>query len=477
MSDPDAEANRRMAERQARDPKPLLVVPSAIEKHTGPDNLLYSELGNAYRLLTKSQGEIRYSPEWARWLKWDLNHWQIDHGDIQVRANAQLIGSDLRTQLDKALKPATLIDWSKRSETAAGITNMVNLARSLPGVCVKYNDLDADPWAFNTQNGLIDLRTSELHEPDPYTLVTKIAGCGYNPAATCPQFTQFLQEIFPDPEVVAYIQRFAGYCLTGDVSEQMIGIWWGAGRNGKSTLLTILAAILGDYAVTIGRELVTLQQLEGHDTKFVDLFRARLAVCVELKEHEHLDASRIKALTGGDKIRARRMREDYWNFEPTHKMVVATNHKPRAAASDFALWRRVHLVPFTTTVDESTVNPNLAAEIVCNEIEGVLAWAVEGCRLWASERLTAPQAVLEATTAYRNETDTVGAFIRETGITFVAGEVISTQALHSVHDEWSNDAGLNPPSHWQKVTAVLKEHGCEQIRTGGTRYWKGLKVG
>ena len=477
---PEEEAKRLIAEYEAaqQDRRPIRTY---ADDQAGPDNKLYSDSGNAERLIALADGKARYEPSWGLWLTWDGQRWTIDHSDLQAQELAKGIAAQLRTRSnetrnEKAQK--ALHNWSIRSENVHGITGTIKLARSSPGIAISHTQLDDDPWTLNCQNGLLDLRTMILHAPNPDSLVTKLAGCAYDQAAPAPHFHQFLTDTFPDPEVLAYTQRYIGYCLTGDVTEQQISMWWGAGRNGKSTLINIVAAMLGDYAVTIGRDILIAQKHESHDTKFVDLFRSRLAVCVELKETERLDASRIKALTGGDTIMARRMRENYWRFHPTHKLLVATNHKPRADAKDFALWRRIHLVPFTKTVEETDVDPQLANEIIANELPGVLAWAAQGCLEYQQHRLAAPKAVVDATQSYKNETDTVEQFLTNCGIQAgpqVAGETSST-AFRAAHDEWCEDAGENPRSHWNKVSAHLKQEGCVNRRVHGGRLWSHVSM-
>lgn len=460
------------------EPTPIRAVSEDERRHLGPDGLRYTDVGNADRLIAAHGEHLHYVPTWRQWLTWDGRRWALDHDGVRVTELAKDVARQLLDQVRDVTgeERKRLVAHATRSESANAIRNLVALARTMPGVAVEHTELDADPWLLNVHNGTVDLRTCELLPPDPARLVTKLAGCAYDPMAQAPRFLAFLERILPDPQVRAYLQRWAGYCLTGDVTEQALGLWWGAGRNGKSTLLDILGAVLGDYAVTIGRDLLVQQRHESHDTKFVDLFRARLAWCVETEEGHTLDAARVKALTGGDPIRARRMRENYWRFAPTHKLVLATNHRPRANAEDFALWRRVHLVPFTEVIPDEEVDPNLAGTIIAEELEGVLAWAVAGCGIWARERLRPPEAVTAATDEYREQADTVARFFGEAGVTIRAGARCPSPDLQAAHEEWCNDNGENPRGHWQKVTARLKELGAEPRKTNGARFWHGIEL-
>jgi putative DNA primase/helicase len=445
----------------------------------GPDGFRYTDVGNAERLIAAHGDRLRYVPRWRRWLVWDGRRWAIDADNVAVVELAKDVPRQLLAEVTNVPSDERkrLVAHATRSEAASALTNLVSLARTLPGIAVDHDQLDADPWDLNVLNGTIDLRTGQLTGPDPDRLVTRLAGCAFDPGATAPRFTRFLERIFPDPDLRAYLQRWAGYCATGDVGEQALGLWWGTGRNGKSTLLAILAAALGDYATTVGRDLLVQQRHDTHDTKFVDLFRTRLAYCTETEDGHTLDAARVKALTGGDPIRARRMREDFWRFDPTHKLVLATNFRPRANSEDFALWRRVHLVPFTEIIPAEDVDPDLAATIIDTELEGVLAWIVDGTIAWRHGRLAAPGAVTAATATYRDQADTVALFLREAGVELDPDGRCPSSHLQDAHDAWCTDQGENPVAHWKKVAARLKEQGATPRRTGASgRFWAGVRL-
>lgn len=450
----------------------------------GLDGIRYTDSGNAERLIRDHGDEIRYVPAWGRWLVFDGRRWILDADDVRVQELAKDVPRRLLALVADAPhdKRKALVGWASKSEMASGLGATIKTARSLPGMAVDADDLDADRWLLNVANGVLDLHAGELHQHSPDRLITRLAPVEYRPDADAPTFAAFLERIFPDPEVRAYVRRFVGYCLTGSVDEQVLNLWWGIGRNGKSTLLGILEALFGTghagYSTTVGRDLLVVQKHESHDTKFVDLFRARVASCSELRDGAALDEARVKALTGGDRIRARRMREDYWTFEPTHKLIVATNHRPTISADDFAVWRRIHLVPFTTTIPAEEVDPQLAARIIATELPGVLAWAVRGCLEWQQVGLNPPEAVQAATDGYRAESDTVAAFIADAGIGFDLAHEVDSSELQELHNAWCDESGVNPRAHWHEVAKYLKAHGAEnRRRAGGTgRYWRGVTL-
>jgi putative DNA primase/helicase len=444
------------------------------------DGFRATDAANAERLIAAHGDRIRYIPAWGRWLAWDGTRWEPDADAVRVLELAKDVPRRLFRHTGDVIdsERKSLVKWATHSESANALSAAVRLARSLPGIAIGHEQLDADPYALNVTNGTIDLHTGYLHAHNPDRLLTQRANVTHRPEAQAPQFAAFLEQILPDEAVRAYLQRWVGYCLTGDITEQAIAMWWGAGRNGKSTLITILRALLGaDYSTLVGRDLLMAQRFEQHPTAVAELFRARLATCSELTDAGALDEERLKAWTGGEAIQARRMRENPWTFDPTHKLVIATNHRPGARADDFAFWRRIHLVPFTVTIPAEKVDRYLAARIVDTELSGVLNWALDGCQAWQVEGLNPPEAVRAATDAYRSEADTVTRFFTEIGLTFEPGYQVVSTDLRKMHDSWAEEEGIERlGSHWRKVTARMREQGAEGNRTNAARLWMGVRL-
>jgi putative DNA primase/helicase len=243
------------------------------------------------------------------------------------------------------------LDWALKSESAPRINAALDLARSGPGIPILPEEMDRDPWLLNCGNGTVELRTGTLREHRREDLLTRLCPTEYHPDATCPSWLRFLESIFQkDRPLITFVQRLLGYCLTGDVSEQILPIFWGGGANGKSTLVNVILQTLGgDYAMKAPQDLLVVHRGERHPTELADLFRMRLVVTSESSEGARLNEALIKDLTGGEPIRARRMKEDFWQFDPTHKVMLLTNHKPRVVGTDTAVWRRLRLVPFEVT--------------------------------------------------------------------------------------------------------------------------------
>jgi putative DNA primase/helicase len=366
-----------------------------------------------------------------------------------------------RKQLIQKLNEAgKLAKWAVKSQSAKMLAYMTDLARSEPGIPVTPDQLDVNPWLLNCPNGTIDLKAGTLRPHDPDDQITQLCPTEYDADATCPTFLRFLDTIFPatgdaaedagDAAMIQYVRRALGRCLTGDVSEQMIELYVGVGANGKGTLLNTILRILGtDYATTSPPDLLIAGSGARHPTELMELFRKRLIVGTETGKEGRLNEERIKALTGGDMVKGRRMREDFSGFMPTHKFVVMTNHRPVIADTDDGIWRRVRLVPFSVRFwDPDEVPQNgecrpeclrqdktLPAKLMA-EAPGILNWLVGGCLEWQREGLGTPTDVMRATAEYRAEQDIIAAFI-EDRCAVGSGFRVKSSVLYEHYVEWA----------------------------------------
>ena len=358
----------------------------------------------AYRLARFQEHRLLFV-KGIGWHYWDGARWAEDE-----RTEAQnALYAVLRDALAQSIDDKTLRRDVTRCESATGVKGVLELASTLPRFRATISDLDADPFLLNTTNGTLDLRTDEIKPPDPANRLTKVTGCHYDPDAAGPRFHEFLEEILPDAEVREFVQRLFGLALVGRTIEHVLPIFTGSGRNGKSTLLNVVRAALGDYAIEAEPDLL-IERDRAHPTGLMDLMGTRLAVCQESDEGKRLATATVKRLTGGDAIRARRMGKDYVQFDSSHTVILVTNHKPRVPGDDLALWRRLLVVPFDVVVPNP--DPNLP-EALDLERAAVLAWAVEGYRQYRANRLQPPEAVTIATDSYRAESDVIGRFLEE----------------------------------------------------------------
>jgi putative DNA primase/helicase len=466
------EAGRRLDERRNDNPA---AEGALADGHRATD------VGNADRLAALADGHIRYVHAWQKWIVYRDGAWRIDAGDALITELAKAVPRHmfrLAAELNGDSRDA-MWKWAKRSETTPSIRAMVHLARGIPGVLVDHTDLDQRPWLLNVANGTIDLRTGNLIDHNPEHLLTKIIPITYDTTEEAPQFTKFLERIMPDQAVRSYLHRFVGYAATGLIREHVFPIWWGDGSNGKSTLIGLIRSALGDYAISAARDLFMASKYESHDTKYADLFGRRLATRTETRDGGNLDEARVKDLTGGDPMKGRRMREDYWEFEPSHKLVLATNHKPRIEGTDHAIWRRVHLVPFTQKIVEPELDPELPEKLEA-ELPGILTWIVLGCLAWQEVGLAVPDKVAAATAAYRGESDLVARFLDESGIELRPddeGAWERSSTLTDAHSAWCGDNGFDHNRQWQLTTEPLRELGAKPQKRQGVRGWTGVYGG
>lgn len=381
--------------------------------------------------------------------------------------------------------------WAEQSEMSTRLKAMAEQA--LHQVAINFDELDADPMLLNTARGLVDLRAGELRAPVREDLITKIAGAKANHAAKCPTWIAFLTKIMggdADPagaaEMVGFLQRVIGYCLTGCTTEQCMFILHGAGSNGKSTFLDVIREVFGEYAMHARAQTFMQSQQTGGIPNDVAAFRgARLITSSEPKQGEPLDESLIKEMTGDAALTARFMRAEFFTFEPTFKVFLATNHLPKITGTDHGIWRRIRLIPFTVTIADDEKDPNLKKKLLA-ERDGILRWAVQGCGEWlngdaatgAPPGLRPPDRVVQATKQYRNDMDVLADFLSERCV-LGDGRTTTNSDLYNAFKAWCIDNGVNggrPKSHkWLTVQMKAKKFQTDGRKDRAPR-WEGIEV-
>jgi putative DNA primase/helicase len=351
------------------------------------------------------------------------------------------------------------------------------IAFAAPEVPVRIEELDRQPFLFNTLSGTLDLRTGHARAHDPKDMLTKISPVSFDPQAACPRWHAFLRKAMDgDEEMIGYLQRVIGYAATASIREQVAFILWGGGANGKSTFLEVVKAALGDYAVsTKGATIMAGSRPESGgspDPQIIALVGSRMVIAVETDEFGKLDEGRVKSLTGGDTITARDLHAKPISFEPTFKLFLATNHKPQIRGTDNGIWRRIHLIPWTVAIPPEERDKDLKEKLL-KELPGVLAWIVAGAVAWHQDGLMPPQKVRAATDAYRAEMDTLAAYFTERcvlGPTFKTG---ATELYRDYHD-WAEQGGEHPMLQ-RNFGTRLGEHDFKKARNGvGQHVWIGL---
>jgi putative DNA primase/helicase len=368
--------------------------------------------------------------------------------------------------------------WAKYSNSKNGIRNMEAMAKS--ELAIGTDELDTEPWLFNVLNGTIDLRTGEIREHRKEDFITKLAPVTFDPAAECPRWMEFLQTIFDgNEELIGYMQRLVGYCLTGVTEEHILPFLHGTGANGKSTLCETILKLMGpDYAMKAAPDLLMAKRLETHPTERADLFGKRFVACIETEEGRRMAEALVKELTGGDRVRARRMREDFWEFTPTHHVWLVGNHKPTVIGTDHGIWRRIKLIPFDVVIPEADQDKKLPAKLV-GELPGILNWAIAGCLDWQQGGMREPDIVRAATTQYSAEMDEVGQFIDE--YCEVGDFLASAGDLFKDFQEAMPNSRLSPHAfaarlHQKGFLNHDPATGKEYRTTKGRRAWKGLQL-
>lgn len=458
-----------------------------------------SDLANAERLVRLYGKDMLYCAKVGGWHVWDGTRFQHSQcgqaerrakrvvrnllGEAQARfveaskANAVAATSgddDLKKKAGRELARAREFQaWAKSSQGLSRINAMLSLAATEKTISCQHTELDVDPWLLNCSNGTLDLRTGTLRPHRRSDRITRLAPVAYKVDAKCPRWERFLSEIVPDFEVRGFLQRFAGYCLTGVIRQRIVALFYGTGANGKSVYVLTLRAMMGDYASTMAPGLLMSRQNEAHPTEQADLLGVRLAVCSEVRSDRSFDEEATKRLSGGDPIKARRMREDFFEFFPTWKLVLFVNHKPRVRDTTNSIWDRIREVPFEVRIEPDKQDADLK-EKLREEMSGILAWAVRGCAIWRDVGLAEPEAVMSATNQYRQEQDQVGQFLGDLCTLDPQAEVLS-RLLYESYVRWTESNGERAMSQ-NSFGRRLADKGVVRRKANGRRVYEGVKL-
>ncbi|EMD29634.1 DNA primase family protein [Amycolatopsis azurea] len=399
------------------------VLPFRKEVHTG-------QLRIAERFANAYSGQLLYIHGMG-WHYWSGTHW-VEDRDGKARRRLISLLKDIRHEsVDMAQKDReALLSDVKKCESSGGFVGVLELARHMKPMTVSAEHTNSHPHLFNVLNGTLNLETGALQPHNPRNMITKCAGTSVRPDAHSELFSVFLQEVLPDEQVRRYLQRVLGLAMLGTVREHMLPILTGTGGNGKSVLVDAVLAAFGDYGITVDPKLIMKTKHERHATFLADLHGARLVVTSETDEGDVIAAGTVKRLTGGDTIRANRMRENPFEFAPSHSLLYVTNHPPRVSADDRAMWRRLSVVPFDVTVEEPDVK---LPEKLKAQLPAVLAWVFEGWQDYQAEGLNPPPAVQERTEAYRSESDPLAQFLSDECVT---GPMVKVKAK-ALFETWA----------------------------------------
>jgi putative DNA primase/helicase len=401
--------------------------------------------------------------EWG-WMMWDGKRWKKITEDEAVCLAQQVLTEFYAQMLQKHLATENYKRWVNflvRAKSHRAAKQALNSA--ILQLRVDIQEFDVDPYLLNCQNGVIDLRTGTLIPHDPKLKLTKICNASYYPDAYAPTWEKFLQDVFlGDEELIAFMQRTLGYSITGDTSEQVLFIAWGLGSNGKSTLFRTIQRILGDYARSVAKDALMKRNGKGdtHPTAIANLVGCRFALLQETEEGRQLDASAIKWVTGGDKITARFLYRDYFEFFPEFKVWLVTNYKPVVTDTTYAFWRRLILIPFRAIFDEKQRDREMPNKLWA-ERDGILTWLVQGCLRWQEDGLNPPKVIVEATKEYQTEMDVLQQWLEECCVADPRAETPFAD-LYASYTEWCKERDETPVSK-RKFGERLSEKGYESV--------------
>ncbi|RJP65466.1 MAG: hypothetical protein C4532_17700 [Candidatus Abyssobacteria bacterium SURF_17] len=436
-----------------------------------------NDLYHARRIVQVHGADIRHCRKLGGFFVWDGTRWFRDETGNVWRWAIHTAWTAYRESLHNPspYPHARLKKWVERAECSKSIQHALKQLQAQPEVIATPDSFDRDPWLLNVTNGTIDLRTGTLSPHRREDLITKIAPVTFDPDCPLPHLWQsFLSQIFEgNQRLTAFVQRACGYALTGSVSEQKLFFLHGPGANGKTTFLNTLMSLMGAYARRLPSSLLLASTRDSHPTRFADLKGCRLAVTSEVEFGKQLAEAAMKEITGGDRLTARRMRQDYFQFQPTHKIFMCGNHLPIVRGTDHALWRRINLIPFNVIIPEEQQDKDLPEKLRA-EASGILNWLVTGCLEWQKHGLSEPPEVLTATRAYRTDMDTLSDFLNERCV-LEPNACEKAADLNHAFREWCDKNGERTMSAYA-FGLQLKERGFHQDRTRSARIWKGLRL-
>ena len=421
-----------------------------------------SDDGLALRFSAEHGDTLRYVAMWNKWYRWNGTFWQEDRTVLALS-----LARDLCRKISRAAGAESKSIASNR--TIAAVASLARCDRRHAAVPEQW---DRDPWRLNTPGGTVDLRTGDVRSPEANDYITKATATAPAPGP-CPLWRAFLNRVLDeDDQLIGFVQRMLGYCLTGSTRDHAMFFLYGLGANGKSVLLDTVTGILGDYHRAAPIEMLIASKHERHPTELAGLVGRRLVTAIETEGGKRWAEAKIKALTGGDRLSARFMCRDFFEFVPEFKLVVAGNHKPSLNTVDEAMRRRFHLVPFTVTIPAAERDTELTNKLKA-EWPQILQWAIDGCAEWLEFGLSPCKAVTAATDEYLAAQDTVKNWRAECLIDDPQAETASS-VLYASWKLWCEANGEYPGSN-KGLSQKLADQGLKSVKVGTTRF-RGIRV-
>lgn len=440
------------------------------------------DISNGKHFARQMRGRLVFNSTRRQWLHYDDGVWlQCERGE-EVAEGKRAADRLLRSVLTYKQRPDANEERAKkwlanalRLQGQRGLDAMIELCKSEPGMSEPQTSFDADTWLLCVRNGVLDLKANRLLPNDPKFLITRRVEAEFHGDAVCPKFNSFMSEIFmDDAATVQAVQRFLGYALTGVVSEEKFAFAYGAGANGKSVLANVLTAIIGTYCMTAPASLLEMQSNNtGARSDVARLNGARLVLANETNEGKAWDSQAIKQIVSTERIAARFMYGEFFEFQPTSKVIVRGNHKPTVQDSGDGMWRRLDLWPFERQFAEHERDTHLLDKLLA-EREGILRWLVDGCTLWQYSGLQQSQQIRDASLSYRRDCDLVAQWVDEC-CEVASTAVTETSTLYTSYSQWSEGCGLRPMSR-QTFGRRLGARGLISTTSNSTRRHVGIQL-
>jgi putative DNA primase/helicase len=451
----------------------------------GGEVLPLTDLGNAERFERLYAGRFVHTQA-TGWLVYINGRWQLDKTSRVKRAMQNTVRSieeEREFVKDDKLKDI-ILGWSKKSEAAAKMSAALEVATSLRSFAKDYADFDRHPELLNCGNGTYNLEAGTFGPHDPDHLLTKGTDIRYDAQADCPQWERFLLDIMDGkPHLRKYLARAGGYTISAETGEQCLFVPWGFGGTGKSTFLSVMAGVMGDYCSTADPEMFMAKRGDaGQPFELAGMEGVRALFAIETEEGKQLAQAKVKRMTGQDPVVACRKFQHQYSFVPSWKIWLATNDKPRVNATDDALWDRVKLIPFEVRFRGTDRQvENLAEKLLKEESSGILNWFIHGYQMWAKDGLQHPEEVSLAVGEWRQNEDYFGRFLEErTEPSKVVSEYASSKAMFEQFDRWSEDNKEARNINNTQFNEMMRKKGHRveprKVEGRSVKVWIGLKL-
>jgi putative DNA primase/helicase len=450
-----------------------------------------TELGNARRMVAAYGEQMRYCYPNGKWLTWNGHRWTEDDTGEIWRWAKEIVRQIPKEaiEVEDSQEREAILRWALRSHQKKILQSTIDLCWSEPGVGVMPDDFDRDPYLLNCPNGVVNLLTGEIRPPKPEDFLSKSTAVAYDPSHGCPRWLSTLDEIFAgDQELIAYVQRAAGYSLTGDVSEHAMFFCYGTGRNGKNTVCDTIRDVMGDasgtsYAAVVDPKIFLTAGQHEHPAAIAALVGRRTVITGEMEMGQQFAQGLVKRLTGERMMKTRFMRGNWFEFTVQFKLWMHANYKPDITGQDEGIWSRIRIIPFDVFIPPEKRVKGLSQILVREEGPGILAWLVEGARQWKLlGGLKEPNRVTKAEQDYRAEQDVIGTFLNQCTRSFLdhdaAGAIPRTKAsaLYACYASWCEKSGEPEILSSRKFGSEISKRGYTLTGINGSQWRLGITL-